>query len=780
MRLLEPVWLTVVLIFSSGEIRAQDPDPPEASVSSLGPRAATFAADSEEQVFDLEGGLMVELGEAGSFRLGFDTGQSPPLILSRKVLDRLGLEPFGNLPVGDGSGEGALSMDLVSLPSVRLGAVRFDDVVALVSDVQGGAGSVGFGLLHHCLMTLDQRGQTLTLAQGVLPEPDGQRVFPLNLERTPAVELVIGGRTLWASIDSAWPAWLSLPFPLASELALAEPLDKTAEAQTLFNQLMLQQARLAGRVRLGEFEVWHPVLEFNDLLSDVILGNRFLEEYVVTFDTAGARVRFEPHASAPASKESAPRGVALLPLDEYRDRLAGSIHGQTFGLAWGFARGIEFRYRRRFVPDEDFPAWRTEVDPNVALQPMAGDDLLTETCALRALREHGLGANWSEIAPFYRDTPNPLWHSDHAMRENLRRGLGAPACGHYRALLDEAPWGHADDLDAQMQADFCGALAPCDPNAAITLAWKYGHLMNYGDGAIGACVMAAMNAEAYVAEDLASVVEAGVQAAPIGSRYRELLDDVLRWHGAHPDDWRRTWTELDGKWGADDRCPIGNGYGRMNDAAFNIDAKLHGGFVLMGLLYGEGDFLRSLEITIRCGQDTDTSAQNLGSILGAWLGLKGLPEVAGADGGLDLDRTLPGSDLTLRSMMALQESLALDVLSARGGALRDGVLHIQRAKLSPPIPEQWPRGESVDLKPRTQGLKREGLTIECEAQVEGADGPLVYQWCLGDLSRKSGARVRHTYSTPGTYEVDLYVCDERGDTGHVAFSVVVPPDAEMK
>ena len=56
---------------------------------------------------------------------------------------------------------------------------------------------------------------------------------------------------------------------------------------------------------------------------------------------------------------------------------------------------------------------------------------------------------------------------------------------------------------------------------------------------------------------------------------------MLAWHAAHSADWRQCWRALDAKWGADDRCPIGNGHGRMNDAAFNIDAKLHGGFVLM-------------------------------------------------------------------------------------------------------------------------------------------------------------------------------------------------------
>ena len=207
-------------------------------------------------------------------------------------------------------------------------------------------------------------------------------------------------------------------------------------------------------------------------------------------------------------------------------------------------------------------------------------------------------------------------------------------------------------------------------------------------------MIAAMNAEAYVATELEEIVAAGVRAAPRGSRYRELLDDVVAWHTAFPDDWRRTWTELDRKWGNDDRCPIGNGFGRMNDAAFNIDAKLHGGFVLMGLLYGEGDFRRSLEITIRCGQDTDTSAQNLGSILGAWLGLSGLPPHV-VDTCLDPQSKLAGTELTLGSLLELEEALALEALALRGGTSDDDELRILRDELLPPLPEQWPRHENA-------------------------------------------------------------------------------------
>ena len=167
------------------------------------------------------------------------------------------------------------------------------------------------------------------------------------------------------------------------------------------------------------------------------------------------------------------------------------------------------------MPREALADWRSGVDIHTALRAPAGDDFYTEFSALRAMASHGPLVTWDQMTPFYRDTEYPLWHSDKAMRDALRRGVRAPSCGHYKVQLANAIHGHADDLDAQMQVDFCGTTNPGNPRAAIAQAWKFGHMMNYGDGAIGAAVIAAMNAEAFVARDIAQIVRVGVAAAPV-------------------------------------------------------------------------------------------------------------------------------------------------------------------------------------------------------------------------------------------------------------------------
>ena len=73
------------------------------------------------------------------------------------------------------------------------------------------------------------------------------------------------------------------------------------------------------------------------------------------------------------------------------------------------------------------------------------------------------------------------------------------------------------------------------------------------------------------------------------------------------------------KWANDIGCPEGV------FVPFNIDAKVNAAYVVIGLLYGEGDFTKTLEITTRCGQDADCNPSTAGGILGTILGYDKIP-----------------------------------------------------------------------------------------------------------------------------------------------------------
>lgn len=49
-------------------------------------------------------------------------------------------------------------------------------------------------------------------------------------------------------------------------------------------------------------------------------------------------------------------------------------------------------------------------------------------------------------------------------------------------------------------------------------------------------------------------------------------------------------------------------------------------FIILGLLYGEGDFEKTLIYTVNCGQDADCTGATVGGFLGILIGAEAIPE----------------------------------------------------------------------------------------------------------------------------------------------------------
>ena len=60
-------------------------------------------------------------------------------------------------------------------------------------------------------------------------------------------------------------------------------------------------------------------------------------------------------------------------------------------------------------------------------------------------------------------------------------------------------------------------------------------------------------------------------------------------------------------------------------AAFNIDARLNAAYVVLGLLYGNGDMTKTIAIATRAGQDSDCNPSSAAGILGTMLGYSKIP-----------------------------------------------------------------------------------------------------------------------------------------------------------
>ncbi len=362
-----------------------------------------------------------------------------------------------------------------------------------------------------------------------------------------------------------------------------------------------------------------------------------------------------------------------MPLRVLRDKIAGGWAGKMIGVSYGAP--TEFKALGRILEGE-LPAWTPDRVSNALEQ----DDLYVNMTFAQVLDDKGLDATSADFGAMFRGAKYPLWHANLCARRNLKRGIPAEESGKPEFNA------HANDIDFQIESDFIGLMAPGLFQSARDIAYRAGRVMNYGDGIYGGMFVSAMYSAAFFENDPRRVVEAGLAAIPSRSEYGRIIADVLRWSKEHPDDWRAVWRSIEDKWDRNDPCPAGA------LAPFNIDAKLNGAYIALGLLYGGKDFGRTIEIAARSGQDSDCNPSTAGGILGVMLGYAAIPDQW--KGGIEAiaDRKFEYTAFSFRTIVDSTEKRAVALIERTGGRVGSDVVRVKVQKPEPPRLEVWNYG----------------------------------------------------------------------------------------
>lgn len=389
-------------------------------------------------------------------------------------------------------------------------------------------------------------------------------------------------------------------------------------------------------------------------------------------------------------------GAVTLPESVLRDKIKGGWAGQTIGVTFGGP--YEFKYNGTFIQDYQ-PLFYSEgyIRKTMLETPGLYDDLYMDLTFVDVFERLGMDAPVDSFASAFAHAGYKLWHANQAARYNILNGIKAPASGNWI----NSP--HADDIDYQIESDYAGLMSPGMPNAASAISDKIGHIMNYGDGWYGGVYFGAMYSLAFLSDDVPWIVGEALKSIPEGSTYRQCMEDVIRWHRQYPGDWHSTWFELQKKWSSDRTCPEGV------FLPFDIDATINSAYVVMALLYGNGDFGTSLDIAARAGQDADCNPSSVGGILGTVLGYDKLPEYwkKGLAGAEDID--FKYTTISLNKVYAIGYRHALETIKRNGGrADASGIV----IKTQVPMP--------VRLEQSFPGLhpvKKEDATINADHEI---------------------------------------------------------------
>jgi ADP-ribosylglycohydrolase len=427
-------------------------------------------------------------------------------------------------------------------------------------------------------------------------------------------------------------------------------------------------------------------------------------------------------------------------LERLKDKIKGGWAGQTIGVTYGAP--IEFRYQGTMVNDYQKIKWYDGLLKKTMIEdPGVYDDLYMDITFVEVFEKEGINAPASSHANAVANANYMLWHANQAARYNILNGIPAPQCGYWT----NNP--HADCIDFQIEADFAGLMSPQMPNSASQICDKIGHIMNYGDGWYGGVYVSAMYSLAFGSNDIHYIVNEALKTIPKNTKYYNCISDVIKWQKQYPTDWKKTWFEIQKKWTDDIGCPGGV----FNQ--FNIDATVNSAYVVMGLLYGNGDYSKTLEIATRAGQDADCNPSTAGGILGTMLGYDKIP--ANWKIGLHEIEDIPFkyTHTSLNKLYVLSYQQALECIKANGGSINETAAAIKRQTPSPVrVEESFP-----NMHPTEKSWFNKELINEYTFEFTGTGFVI-----NGDYRAKPGTN--YDSNTKETAVVELYVDGIKSET----------------
>jgi hypothetical protein len=293
--------------------------------------------------------------------------------------------------------------------------------------------------------------------------------------------------------------------------------------------------------------------------------------------------------------------------------LGKPVEGRRTDELWGFLKAtrqwplsgyIRFKVRGRAAgkyPNMARQGWFDEL----ACMPI-DDDTNYTTAGVLIVRECGRDFTPADVAQFWLGNL-PLLSTCTAERvayRNLSLQVQPPASAAWRNPYRE--W-----IGAQIRADGFGYVAAGAPELAAELAWRDACISHVRNGIYGEMLMAAVIAAAACRDDPVELLRVGLSEIPKTSRLHADLGEVIEWRRAG-----LTYDEAVGriheKW---------DEHSRHDWCHTNSNAAI----CAVALLWGEGDFGRSVCAAVQPGFDTDCNGATVGSIVGMMLGVGGIP-----------------------------------------------------------------------------------------------------------------------------------------------------------
>lgn len=451
--------------------------------------------------------------------------------------------------------------------------------------------------------------------------------------------------------------------------------------------------------------------------------------------------------------------VRRLAWAEYQDRVYASWLGQCIGNMYGLPH--EFKYND--VPrTEPIEGWAESSLDRIrqADGAFSDDDTDIEYVMLHCMGKYGPEPSYEQVAEFWvRHINDHIWVANRTARDLMSVGYLPPLTG--RKELNPNWY----QIDPQLVCEIWAVTCPgMYPYAAGKADWA-ARVTNDDYGTHPTIWYNVMYAAAFFEKDVSRLCQIGYRALPAGSVFRGAIDDVRAWKAELGDDWVAVRQRIKRKYL--DRVGMPEDF-----ATSPVGAILNGALGVLALLYGEGDFERTMNYACMAGYDADNQCATLAGLMGIIHGTAGIPRKYTRvfdhwskplnDKYLNRTRdSLP--DASLKDMARRTADLGRQLIELHGGKLDDGLagptlVIPAQARFIPPLelrlmPWRVAFGEPVTIRPEVIGGRPRAAT---EVVLAGPVPPGL------KVERQGGRLVLAGVPTrPGRYVVDVGAFDGR-------------------
>jgi hypothetical protein len=297
-------------------------------------------------------------------------------------------------------------------------------------------------------------------------------------------------------------------------------------------------------------------------------------------------------------------------ISDLKDKIAAAWIGQMIGNIYGLP------HENKYIKAPGAETWPYGYTKNIdKLKKYNGafsdDDTDVEYMYLLQMGKFGPEPTYAMLRDAWMyHIRDRVWLANRAALGLMHFGFTPPFTGN----KDLNP--HWYQIDPQLINEIWAVTAPGMVNYAASKSEWAARITSDDWGTEPTIFYGAIYSAAYFEKDINKLIETGLKSLPEDGRFTATVKEMIALHEKYPSDWQAARAEMAQKYYVDEPD--------MTRTIWN--ANLNGACAILAMLYGNGDFQRTLDLSCAMGFDADNQAATVAGLMGVIKGMKGLPE----------------------------------------------------------------------------------------------------------------------------------------------------------